>query len=109
MDPLLAYSMPPDVQVVDSLRIIALPHINGDVSEILANEVEEFYDYLEQHGGTATPPKLLRSSPLFRIPQKIEGMAGSDQPAVKGGSQGLIESHVAKDLFQESICVNCFN
>jgi hypothetical protein len=86
LDPLFAYSMPPDVQVVDSLRVIALPHINGDVSEILGNEVEEFFDYLEQHGGTATPLKLLRSSPLFRIPQKIEGMVGSDQPAVNKGS-----------------------
>src|SRR5262245_12589548 len=75
--------MPPDAQVVNSLRIVAHPHINGDVSEILANDVEEFCDYLEQHGGTARTPKPLRSSPLFRIPQ---GMAGSDQPAVNKGS-----------------------
>ena len=82
MDPLLAYPMPPDARVVISLRIVAHPHVIGDVSEILANNVEEFCGYLEQHGGTAAPPKLLRSSPLFRTPPKVEVMAGSNQPAV---------------------------
>jgi hypothetical protein len=47
--PLLADSMPPDAQVVNSLRIVAYRHINGGLSEILANDVEEFCDYLEQH------------------------------------------------------------
>ena len=79
--------MSPDAQVVNSLRIVAYPHINGDVSEILANDVEKFCDYLEQHGGTAMTTKPLRSSPLFRIPQKIEGMAGSDQRALNKGSR----------------------
>jgi hypothetical protein len=74
--------MPPDAQVVNGLRLVVHPHINGEISEILANDVEELCDYLEQHGGTATTPKLLRSSPLFRIPQKIEEVVGSDQPAV---------------------------
>jgi hypothetical protein len=66
-------------------RIVEHPHIDGDVSEILANDMEEFCDYLEHHRGTATPPKLLRSSPFFRIPQKIEGIVGSDQPATCAG------------------------
>jgi hypothetical protein len=78
--------MPPDAQVVNGLQIVAHPHITGDVSGILANDVEEFCDYLEQHGGTATIPKLLRSSPLFRPPQKIERVVGSDEPAVGKGS-----------------------
>ena len=55
---LSAYSMPPDAQEVNSLRIVVRPHINRDVSEILANDIEQACEYLEQHGGTATPPKL---------------------------------------------------
>ena len=55
---LSAYSMPPDAQEVNSLRIVVRPHINRDVSEILATDIEEACEYLEQHGGTATPPKL---------------------------------------------------
>ena len=55
---LSAYSMPPDAQEVNSLRIVVRPHINRDVSEILANDIEQACKYLEQHGGTATPPKL---------------------------------------------------
>ena len=72
--------MPLDAQVVNGLRIGAHPHINGDVSENLPNDVEEFCDYLEQHGRTATTTKL------FRMPPKIEVMAGSDQPGVNKGS-----------------------
>jgi hypothetical protein len=88
--------MRPDAQVVNSLRIVARPRINGDVSEILANDIEEFCDYLEQHGGMATTPKLLRSSPLFRIPQKIEGIAGSDQPAVNKGVHSLLSNRTSQ-------------
>jgi glutamate decarboxylase len=49
-----AYSMPPDAQEIDSLRIVVRPHMNRDVSQILANDIEEACEYLEQHGGTAT-------------------------------------------------------
>jgi glutamate decarboxylase len=55
---LSAYSMPPDAQETNSLRIVVRPHMNRDVSEILAKDIEEACEYLEQHGGTATPPKL---------------------------------------------------
>ena len=55
---LSAYSMPPDAQEINSLRIVVRPHMNRDVSQILANDIEEACEYLEKHGGTATPPKL---------------------------------------------------
>ena len=55
MDPLLAYPMPPDARVVISLRIVAHPHANGDVSEILANNVEEFCASLELLEGKELP------------------------------------------------------
>jgi glutamate decarboxylase len=55
---LSAYSMPPDAQEVNSLRIVIRPHLNREVSEILASDIEEACSYLEQHGGTATPPTL---------------------------------------------------
>ena len=55
---LSAYSMPPDAQEINSLRIVVRPHMNRDVSQILASDIEEACEYLEQHGGTATPPKL---------------------------------------------------
>ena len=55
---LSAYSMPPDAQEINSLRIVVRPHLNRDVIEILACDIEAACEYLEQHGGTATPPKL---------------------------------------------------
>jgi glutamate decarboxylase len=55
---LSAYSMPPDAQEINSLRIVVRPHLNRDVCEILANDIQEACEYLEQHGGTATPPTL---------------------------------------------------
>jgi len=55
---LSAYSMPPDAQEINSLRIVVRPHLNQDVTEILARDIESACDYLEQHGGSATPPKL---------------------------------------------------
>jgi glutamate decarboxylase len=55
---LSAYSMPPDAQEISSLRIVVRPHLNRQVCELLANDIEEACEYLEQHGGTATPPKL---------------------------------------------------
>jgi len=55
---LAAYSMPPDAQSVNSLRIVVRPHLNRNVAEILADDIERACDFLEKHGGTATPPKL---------------------------------------------------
>ena len=55
---LSAYSMPPDAQEINSLRIVMRPHLNQDVTEILARDIEAACDYLEQHGGSATPPVL---------------------------------------------------
>lgn len=55
---LAAYSMPPDAQEVNSLRIVVRPHLNRHVAEILADDIERACDFLEKHGGNATPPKL---------------------------------------------------
>jgi glutamate decarboxylase len=55
---LSAYSMPTDAQEINSLRIVMRPHLNQDVTEILARDIEAACEYLEQHGGSATPPVL---------------------------------------------------
>jgi glutamate decarboxylase len=55
---LAAYSMPPDAQSVNSLRIVVRPHINRNVAELLADDIERACEFLEKHGGNATPPKL---------------------------------------------------
>src|SRR5215468_9651199 len=55
---LSAYSMPPDAQEVNSLRIVVRPHLNSKVVTILADDIERACDFLEKHGGNATPPKL---------------------------------------------------
>jgi glutamate decarboxylase len=55
---LAAYSMPPEAQEVNSLRIVVRPHINRNVAELLADDIERACDFLEEHGGNATPPEL---------------------------------------------------
>jgi glutamate decarboxylase len=55
---LAAYSMLPDAQAVNSLRIVVRPHINRNVAALLAEDIERACDFLEKHGGNATPPKL---------------------------------------------------
>lgn len=55
---LSAYSMPPNAQEVNSLRIVVRPHLNRDAAEILAKDIESACEFLEIHGGNATPPKL---------------------------------------------------
>jgi glutamate decarboxylase len=55
---LSAYSMPPDAQSVNSLRIVVRPHLNRDVVEILAEDIERACEWLAKHGGNATPPEL---------------------------------------------------
>jgi glutamate decarboxylase len=59
---LSAYSMPPDAQEVNSLRIVVRPHINRNTIEILAGDIESACAYLEEHGGTAMPPNLHETS-----------------------------------------------
>jgi len=59
---LAAYSMPPDAQEVNSLRIVVRPHLNRHVVEILAQDILSACDFLEKHGGNATPPKLHAAS-----------------------------------------------
>lgn len=55
---LSAYSMPHDAQEVTSLRIVVRPHMNRNIVELLANDIEKACEFLEVHGGNATPPAL---------------------------------------------------
>jgi glutamate decarboxylase len=55
---LSAYAMPPDAQEVNSLRIVVRPHLNHTMMDTLANDIVKACQYLEKHGGTATPPQL---------------------------------------------------
>ncbi|CAH0530440.1 glutamate decarboxylase [Vibrio hippocampi] len=55
---LSAYSMPPNAESVVSLRIVVRPHLNRTAINDLAEDIIAACDYLEQHGGTATPPAL---------------------------------------------------
>jgi glutamate decarboxylase len=55
---LSAYAMPPDAQEVNSLRVVVRPHLNHTLMDTLANDIIQACEYLEKHGGTATPPQL---------------------------------------------------
>jgi glutamate decarboxylase len=55
---LSAYSMPPDAQSVNTLRIVVRPHLNRNNAEILVQDIKNACAFLEKHGGNATPPKL---------------------------------------------------
>ncbi|WP_226648742.1 glutamate decarboxylase [Microbulbifer variabilis] len=55
---LSAYSMPPNAQSVNSLRIVVRPHLNLNAINGLADDIIHACEWLEQHGGNATPPKL---------------------------------------------------
>jgi glutamate decarboxylase len=55
---LAAYSMPPNAQQVNSLRIVVRPHLNHEVATLLADDIEAACKFLQAHGGNATPPKL---------------------------------------------------
>jgi glutamate decarboxylase len=59
---LSAYTMPPNAEEINSLRIVVRPHLNRTVVKHLAHDVIEACDYLKEHGGTATPPKLHKHS-----------------------------------------------
>ena len=53
---LSAYTMPPKAEKVTSLRIVVRPHLNRNVIEQLGDDIVDACKYLEEHGGTATPP-----------------------------------------------------
>jgi glutamate decarboxylase len=55
---LSAYTMPPNAESVTSLRIVVRPHLNRSAVDLLADDIIKACKYLEEHGGTATPPKL---------------------------------------------------
>ncbi|MDQ7978934.1 glutamate decarboxylase [Paraburkholderia sp. SARCC-3016] len=55
---LSAYSMPPNAQKVMSLRVVVRPHINHNVACLLGRDIVSACQYLEKHGGSATPPEL---------------------------------------------------
>jgi glutamate decarboxylase len=55
---LSAYTMPPDAEDVRSLRIVVRAHLNLTVIDELADDIIAACQYLERHGGTATPPAL---------------------------------------------------
>ncbi|WP_444905539.1 glutamate decarboxylase [Microbulbifer sp. SSSA008] len=55
---LSAYSMPPNAQSVNSLRIVVRPHLNQNAISGLAKDIIHACDWLSKHCGNATPPKL---------------------------------------------------
>ena len=55
---LSAYSMPPNAENVNSLRIVVRPHLNRTVVNQLADDIIAACKHLAEHGGTATPPEL---------------------------------------------------
>lgn len=67
---LSAYSMPANAEEIRSLRVVVRPHINHNVAQMLARDIIDACRYLEQHGGSATAPKLHARSPENRSPAK---------------------------------------
>jgi glutamate decarboxylase len=61
---LSAYSMPPDAQDVRSLRVVVRPHMNRNVVDLLADDIIKACQWLETHGGNATPPQLHDASKM---------------------------------------------
>ena len=55
---LSAYSMPPNAESVNSLRVVVRAHLNRNVINNLADDIINACKYLQAHGGTATPPAL---------------------------------------------------
>ncbi|CAG4892228.1 glutamate decarboxylase [Paraburkholderia saeva] len=55
---LAAYTMPPNAESVTSLRVVVRPHINRNVSKLLAGDIVDACRFLEKNGGNATPPTL---------------------------------------------------
>lgn len=55
---LSAYSMPPNAENVNSLRIVVRPHLNRNVINSLGRDIIQACEWLKTHGGTSTPPDL---------------------------------------------------
>ena len=53
-----AYSMPPNAQQVNSLRVVVRPHLNRDAIEILGNDIIAACQWLHENGGNRKPPAL---------------------------------------------------
>jgi glutamate decarboxylase len=55
---LSAYTMPPNAESVNSLRVVVRAHLNRNIINNLADDIIGACKYLQEHGGTATPPAL---------------------------------------------------
>ena len=55
---LSAYTMPPNAESVTSLRVVVRPHINHNVSCLLADDIINACHFLKMNGGNAKPPEL---------------------------------------------------
>lgn len=51
-----AYTLPPDAEEIAMLRVVVREHFSRDMAEILARDILEACEYLEQHGGSETAP-----------------------------------------------------
>lgn len=67
---LSAYSMPANAEEVKSLRVVVRPHLNQNVTQMLARDIINACKYLEAHGGSATAPKLHGHPEVNRSPAK---------------------------------------
>ena len=59
---LSAYTMPPNAESINSLRIVVRPHLNRTVIKQLAKDIISACEYLTEFGGTAKPPELHKHS-----------------------------------------------
>ena len=59
---LSAYTMPPNAESINSLRIVVRPHLNRTVIKQLAGDIISACEYLTEFGGTAEPPELHQHS-----------------------------------------------
>jgi glutamate decarboxylase len=53
-----AYTLPPDAEEIAMLRVVVRAHMNKDMCDILAEDIEKACRYLDEHGGTAKAPAL---------------------------------------------------
>jgi glutamate decarboxylase len=67
---LSAYTMPPNAETVRTLRVVVRPHVNHNVARNLGRDIIHACQFLEQHGGNATPPDLHREAHAARSPAK---------------------------------------
>lgn len=67
---LSAYSMPANAEEIKSLRVVLRPHLNKNVTQMLARDIINACKYLEAHGGSATAPELHGHPEVNRSPAK---------------------------------------